>query len=691
MARDPLRYFRVEARELLEQLGSAALALETDPSSAELSRLLRLAHTLKGAARVVKQREIAELAHALEDTLAPYRDGGRAVPRDCVDGMLATIDAMGEQVARLPGPQSEEALKAPAAAVEQVRIVRTEIADVDALIEGLGEAHGELASMRRTVGGAERARHLATQLTEQLASPRYRDTQRTAGQASAAANVRSLAEEVLEAITGLERGVAGSVERIDRELRQARELTERLRLVPAGTAMNALQRVVRDSARGAGKRVAFEASGAEVRLDGHVLDAVQPALVQLVRNAVAHGIEPEDERRRAGKPLEGRVTLEITRRGHRVSIRCRDDGRGVDFDAVRRALQRKGALPLDSDALKSADLLGLLLKGGLTTSGVVSEFSGRGIGLDVVREVADRLGGEVALQTAEGLGTTVEVRVPVSLASLEVLVVEAAGTRAAVPLEAVRGTRRLAAQEVARAPEGGALEYEGRLVPLVSLAPWLARYGVERPGRAKGKDAQAFSVVLLAAGNSAAALTVDRILGVETIMLRPLPTLAPAAKFVSGVHLDAEGDPRLVLDPVALVDPASRPAAGEGDPVRAARPILVIDDSLTTRMLEQSILESAGYEVALATSGEQALEMARRKDYGLFLVDIEMPGMDGFAFVERSRADPLLRDVPCVLVTSRDSAHDRNRGESAGASGYIVKSEFDQVDFLDRIAKLVRQ
>ncbi|MBI1943734.1 MAG: response regulator [Betaproteobacteria bacterium] len=691
MARDPFRYFRVEARELLDQLGSAALGLEKDPSAAEVSRLLRLAHTLKGAARVVKQREIAELAHALEDALAPYREGGRAVPRDRVDGMLATIDAMGDQVARLPGPQREEAVAAPAAAIEPVRIVRTEISDVDALIEGLGEAYGELASMRRTIRGAEGARHLATQLAEQLSSLRDGDPQRTVKHASAVAKARSLGEEVLGAIAGLERGLAGGAERIDRELRQARELTERLRLVPAGTVMNALQRLVRDSAHGVAKRVAFEASGADVRLDGHVLDAVQPALVQLVRNAVAHGIEPEDERRRAGKPPEGRVTLEISRHGHRVLIRCRDDGRGVDLEAVRRALQRKGALPPNADALGSVDLMGLLLKGGLTTSGVVSELSGRGIGLDVVREVAERLGGEVAVRTFQGLGTTVELRVPVSLASLEVLVIEAGGMRAAVPIDAVRGTRRVAVQDVARAPAGDAIEHEDRLVALVPLAASLAPNGVEHRGRALGKDARAFSVVLLTAGNAAAALKVDRILGSETIMLRPLPALAPAAKMVSGVHLDAEGDPRLVLDPAALVNLASRPAADEGVPARIARPILVIDDSLTTRMLEQSILESAGYEVALATSGEEALDMARRKAYGLFLVDIEMPGMDGFAFVERSRADPLLRDVPCVLVTSRDSAQDRDRGESVGACGYIVKSEFDQVDFLDRIAKLVRQ
>ena len=146
--------------------------------------------------------------------------------------------------------------------------------------------------------------------------------------------------------------------------------------------------------------------------------------------------------------------------------------------------------------------------------------------------------------------------------------------------------------------------------------------------------------------------------------------------------IDSEGNPRLVLDPEALASGAWVDRAAGAETQIAALPILVIDDSLTTRMLEQSILESAGYEVELATSAEDALEMARRKRYALFLVDIEMPGMDGFGFIERARADAALREVPCVLVTSRDAPEDRRRGEQLGARAYVVKSEFDQIDFL---------
>jgi two-component system chemotaxis sensor kinase CheA len=689
MAKDPYRYFRVEARELLDQLSKAALDVEKDAASVgQVSQLLRLAHTLKGAARVVKQREISDLAHSVEDALAPYREEGQSVPRECIDGVFASLDAIMAKLAQLPGPLSEEAAATAGVTSEPIRTVRAEVADVDVLLQGLGEIHGELATIRRAMDNAEHARYLATLLVEQLVSPRPTDASRSVRQAASLAKVRSLAEELQVSIADFERNVTGSVERVDRELHQSRELTARLRLVPAETVFNALERVARDAAHGAGKRVVFETSGGDVRLDGHVLDVVRNALVQLVRNAVAHGIEPESERSRTSKPTEGRVALEVTRRGHRVSFICRDDGRGVDLEAVRRAALRKGTLPRGAELLGPVDLLQLLLKGGISTSGTVTELSGRGIGLDIVREVADRLGGEVVVQTTEGSGTTIELRVLVSLASLEVLIVEAAGEVTAIPLEAVRGTSRVAAHDIVHTPEGDAYAHEGSLIPLVSLAASVSRKSGDPATKVNG---MAISAVVVAGTTATAAFSVDRLLGTETIMLRSLPELAPAAAVVSGAYIDAEGDPRPVLDPEGLVNSAYRAAARGPSPTITTRPILAIDDSLTTRMLEQSILESAGYQVELAISGEEALEMARRNHYGLFLVDVEMPGMDGFTFIERSRADPLLRNVPCILVTSRDSPDDRKRGEAAGACAYIVKSEFDQVEFLDRIARLVSQ
>ena len=238
-------------------------------------------------------------------------------------------------------------------------------------------------------------------------------------------------------------------------------------------------------------------------------------------------------------------------------------------------------------------------------------------------------------------------------------------------------------RQIARTAQGDTVLYEGKVIPFLPLARAISADD-SSPGTARP-----WSAVIVEGTNGTAALGVDRLLGTMNLVLHPLPDLAPAAAVVAGASFDAKGTPQLVLDPDGLVAEAQH-GITPGFQRAPARPaILVIDDSLTTRMLEQSILESAGYEVDIATSGEDALEKASHKRYALFLVDIEMPGIDGFAFIERARSDPTLRDIPSILVSSRASLEDHQRGQAVGAQAYIVKSEFNQGKFLERIRKLV--
>jgi len=302
MAKDPYRYFRIEARELVDQLAKGVLDLEKENSGGDLVlRLLRLAHTLKGAARVVKQSEIADLIHGVEDVLAPHRDAALAVPRERVDSILGALDAINLKLTQLGVPSDGDAAAlAPATPTHDApaRMARADTVEVDVLLEGVGEIGSELAGMRATANAMARLRDLTVQLGERLESP--------SGQ------VRALFSEVLDLAGSTERAVAASVERIDRELRQARDAAERLRLVPTASIFHALERTARDAAHSMGKQVVFEANGGELRIDGEVLDSVQNAMVQLVRNAVAHGIEGAAERQTLGKSPAGRVSLDAT-------------------------------------------------------------------------------------------------------------------------------------------------------------------------------------------------------------------------------------------------------------------------------------------------------------------------------------------------------------------------------------------
>jgi two-component system chemotaxis sensor kinase CheA len=703
MALDPYRYFRLEARELLEQFGKDILELERHGSSpATIQRLLRVAHTLKGAARVVKQTEIADRAHAVEDSLALLREVTGTVPSQLIETLLRHADDINSHLQVLTQSESQniavqntlpEAQGAPAllpqntlVADENLRTVRTDLAEMDALLDGVAETHAQLNGLRAAAGLAIEARHMADLLLEQLV-PQGSQAIRlhTGGPENVSQRmperVSETALELRRRLGRLERNLGASAEQIDRELNQLRDAAEQLRLVSASVLFASLERSARDTAQELGKQLEFVAKGGDIRLDAYVLGTIQKALVQIVRNAVAHGIEFSAERHAAGKPQAGQLSVNVVRRGRWIAFACRDDGNGVDLEAVRRIAIRRGLLSADAADPGPEDLIALLLRGGISTSDTVTKVAGRGVGLDVVREAVEQLGGEAKIHTRRGQGTSFELIVPLSVTSLDVLMVEAAGSVVSIPLDAVRTSLRIPAGEISWRPAGAAVRFEQTVLPFMALPELL--YGVRSP------PDRTWSAVAVAGADGLAVLGVDRLLGTARVVARPLPDLMPASIFAAGASLDSEGNPQLLLDPDGLVHEARHADGSKRGPEQVRPPVLVIDDSLTTRMLEQSILESAGYEVDVAASAEAGLISARHKNYGLFLVDVEMPGMDGFSFVETIRADPTLRHIPAILVTSRAAPEDRERGREAGANGYIVKSAFDQIELLAMIRPLL--
>jgi two-component system chemotaxis sensor kinase CheA len=407
--------------------------------------------------------------------------------------------------------------------------------------------------------------------------------------------------------------------------------------------------------------------------------------LHVVRNAVAHGIEKREERTRAGKAAKGRIELCVERRDHRVAFVCRDDGRGIDVGDVRRVAVQRGIVgAAEAKALSEQAARDLLFLPGFSTSHEVTGLSGRGVGLDVVRETARRFKGEATIASERGRMTCVELRLPVSMSSLTALLVEIGGDVLAIPLEAACGARQVDDGNIVRTGASESIVVDDEVVPFAPLARLLGRTGPQARSRAR------WSALVLRAEGRSGAVGVDRFRGTREFVMKPLPELAGAIPLVLGASLDADGNAQLMLDPAALLEAARvvREITNEHSPAQRP-PILVIDDSLTTRMLEKSILESAGYRVDLATSAEEALEMARRHRYGLFVCDVEMPGMDGYGFVATTRADAVLRETPVIMVTSLSSAEDRKRGIDAGASEFIVKGDFDQGRLLEHIRALI--
>src|SRR5882757_151300 len=684
MAKDQYKYYRLEARELLEGLNQGVLE-KGNRGKDLVGRILRLTHTLKGASRIVKQPGIAELAHAIEDAFAPLREERGDVPQQSINQVLALLDTIAAQVAQLEPARTEAAAAtAPPVIEEAFETVRVQVEEIDALLDSASEASVQLSALRHEFAGAARARELAATLFESLSQRRNMEA---GGGGLVHANAKALAsaEELRADLTRLERGLMAGVDRLDAELVQVRDAGNRLRLLPAASIFALLERAVRDAAQTLRKDVSFESFGGDHRLDAHILAALRDALLHVVRNAVAHGIESPTERAAAGKPTRGRVELRVERRESKMLFICRDDGRGIDLEAVRRAAVGRGLVASsDASSLGLHEAVRILMKGGVTTMGAVDQVSGRGIGLDVVRETAARLKGEVIVHSEPGKGTSMEVSVPVSITSVTALDIDGGGTVASLPLGAVRRALRIADSEIVRSAEKTSIVYGGQVIPFLPLASALSKRAVADRRR------QAWSVVVVEAASGVAAIGADRLLGATNIVVRPLPPSAAVEPVVAGACLDAEGNPQLVLDPEGLVAAA---CFGQAPGVEATSferpPVLIIDDSLTTRMLEQSILESAGYQVDLAPSGEQGLLKARERQYGLFLVDVEMEGMDGFEFVARTQADDLLRAIPSIMVTSRGAEEDRRRAERAGARAYVLKGEFDQGSLLRMIREFI--
>ena len=714
MARDPYRYYRIEARELLDGLARGVLLLEKEGAgSARAGELLRLAHTLKGAARVVQQVESAEAAHRFEELLLPFRDGALP-PREVIDALLAVTDAVRGHLealdappaaAAVPGLAPVAAAKPPAAqiperpAAEAVRpaasgaaaapvdtgrfnSVRIGIADMDELLEDVTEAGVQVVALQKEAAALGEIRRLAAAVAAEL-RPRT-----AAGPISAGLQrARSMMETLQQRLEQADLGLNGGLDSAATSLGQLRERTHSLRLLPASTIFDGLERAARDAAAAAGKTIEFVSLGGEHRLDHHVLGPLADALLHVVRNAADHGIEPPAQRRGAGKAEAGRIEVSVARDGGRLRFTCSDDGRGLDLDSIRAATVRSGKLSLK--AAQGLDLDGAihqLLQGGLSTAEKTSEISGRGVGLDTVREIAGRLKGRLRVSSTAGQGTRIEISVPLSLTTFSALVVESGSLRAAVALDAVQRTARIPAAAVARTSEGAWLEFDGRILPFAALEDLLPGIGGQQGPR------EHWTVLAVAGREGTAALGVERMLGCHDILVRPPPAVLGNLPLVAGFSLDAGGDPQPVLDADGVVAAALKLRSPSAPIQRGPARVLVIDDSLTTRMLEQSILESAGYEVTLATSGDEGLRIARAEGrFDLFISDIEMPGMDGFSFVAQTRADPALRETPAILVSSRASPDDRRRGRDVGAHAYIVKGEFDQAHFLDTIRRLVGQ
>ena len=659
-----------------------------------ISEIFRRVHSLKGAARVVERADIETIAHALESRLFGLLDGQQSVTAEdlavigaAMDQIDARMQDVGEPLAAPePGAVSPPAREEPADSYVQVPVSR-----LDALV---GVVHDMM-------GIAERQERLWADLEDLTAT-----AARRAGPAIDPAVELARLTRALSALSRERGRIAGQA---DRAMMRLEEEVRAVTLVPAGTVFGSLSGMVRQIAREhGGGEVTVRLLGMEVRADRRVMQALRDPVIHLLRNAIIHGLESPARRQAEGKPAEPVLTLSVRMLGVRLMVSVSDDGRGPDLEAIAARAVRQGLMQPDDPRLPET-LLGMVFAPGFSTRAAADRISGRGMGLSVVAEAARALQGSVRMEAGSPWGTVVTMAVPVSRRQRTTLVVEAGEMTVGLPGRVIERLARVRQADVRMVDGRACFSLERRravagggagaavLVPVAPLAAFLGQ-----PDAALPVHDGALSVVVLGmADGGCCGFAVDRMHEVRTLHISDAEAVGLDSDLIPGVGWPRGDRPVFVLSPDTLLERWQKAGAtgghfagaddavpeGGGMAPRHVPTVLVVDDSITTRTLQKTILQTHGYDVLLATDGVEALSLLHRSSrrIDVIVTDVEMPRMDGFALLDAVRSDPRLSRIPVVLMTSRNEEADIRRGLEGGARAYVTKQGFEQGELLDII------
>ncbi len=724
--------FRGEAEVHAASLSEGLVKLEGSSNPAAVEPLMRAAHSIKGAARVIGLDIAVRLAHALEDVLVGMQRGAEPIVPSRIDqllqgaDLLASLARVGESevaawstqheaaldalVQQLREPAPKEALAAvkptaltPAVTETLTAVVEPEIAatrhssvrvtaeKLDRLLQLAGETmlesrrlgviHEEALAMKRT---------LAT-LEDELERVRA-DLRRAGLDGGLVARARGIVARSRE-------GVLAHLGTVESARRRGEETSTELyhevlssRMRPFSDATASLPRAVRDLARALGKDVKLEVVGEQVPVDRDILARLDAPLNHLLRNALDHGIETPDERRAAGKNPQASLRVEARHHAGMLCIRVVDDGRGIDLDALRERVVRRSLVSRDMAAsLDRQELLEFLFLPGFSTAKQVTEISGRGVGLDVVQSTAREVGGVARIHSELGRGTYFELELPITLSVIRALLVEVAGEVLAFPLVRIERVVQIDASELRNVEGRSQFMLEGASVGVIDAVVVLGLGGRATRGERE-------SIVVLGHGDERYGFAVDGLVGEEDLVVRALDPRLGKVPHLTAAAVRESGEPVLIVDTEDIVQ-SVRQKLGEGllrgaqrvlgDEATSALRALVVDDSATVREVERQLLVRLGFQVEVAVDGMDGWHALRAGRFDLIVSDIDMPRMNGIEFVRTLRADPRFATVPVIVVSYKDRQEDRLAGLAAGATAYLTKGAFQDSTFGETVRDLV--
>ncbi len=704
-----IEQFKVETREHLEKLNRGLLKLEKIPCDKTLlDDMMREAHTIKGSAGMLGFKRIADIAHRMESGLQRALKGELALEKANFNVLFKCVDSI--------GPLLEDKLT-----WEDKGIARPYVddlcAEVDAAFSGSGAAVAkkeDQESRKPRKAAGEPKKPEAPQASNQTAV--QEDSMRV--EIDKLNKLMNLSGELTVSKVRLDELVKGialkseskettseSFNMLVKELKRVDENIQfvssniqdevmKVRMVPVSYLFNLFPRAMRDLAADSGKSIDIEIKGEDAHLDKAIIDRMRDPIMHILRNSVDHGIETPDERIKKKKPGAGTITLNAYQVGSQVILEISDDGRGVDIEKVKAVAVGKNLIKKDEAASITDDqVFQFLFIPGFSTKTEVTETSGRGVGLDVVRERVAKLKGTIEIESVKDSGMTITIKLPLTLAITECLLVSAGSETFAIPIDSVIETIRIELSRIKTVEAREAITVRGRILPLVRLSDI---FNIQAKGIVERKY---FSAIVVQSVEKRIVLLVDTLLGRLDIVSKPLGDPVKNVKYIGGATILGDGRVILIVDISSIIDSFEGGvilkkrddlAIKTVSPVKKRKKtILLAEDAMSTAMLEKNILESSGFSVVIARDGKEAAEKASQEKFDLVITDVLMPRMDGFELTAHLKNDKLYKDIPVIIVTTRESDADKRRGLEAGADAYILKSEFTSEGLLNTIERLI--
>jgi len=702
----------------------------------DLSTLLRSLHTLKGSSKMLEFKHIEELTHSIESVFVAFREHRIGLSENAVKLILASLDLLKEGFNKilhtnddninineyiknlsLLGANEEYSLPADTEKKEQetnsnekVIIENDDKNELDQIKQSSEE--GKKTSKPKKDSKTENIRvslEKIDNIIKSIASLQSLEIQ--AKSISQDISVLNLLikenSKLIKEIIKNEPSLAANFRKVERlseklfsslrnysqdagnRIRGAYDSVTSLRTLPISTIFDSYPRFVYQTSIELGKKTSLIIEGKENEIDKNIIESLSEVFMHMVRNAIDHGLETPQERINAGKDETGKLSIICSRESGSMKIIIKDDGRGIDLEKIREKAVKEGYVAqAASSSLTKEDLTNLIFQSGFSTSGSISNISGRGVGMDVVRETVENLKGSISVESVLGEGTAFTILVPLSIAALMGFPVECGGMKFIIPSTFVDNILLVNREDIITVVDRPEIKYNDRIIKIYYLSQILQiKSEINRQN-------DAIFVVIIRSYEDVAALAVDNIDSMRTVILKTIPAFMENMNIFSGFILNEDYEMVSVLHIPAIIKIAKRIKTIDIkkrniEHEKLRKSILVVDDSLPTREIESEILQAEGYLVDTAVDGAQALKAAKSKHYDLICTDINMPVMDGFMLLENLKKHEELSRIPVIVISSKEDIDDLKRAFKLGAAKYILKNSFNNNNLLEAVFELI--